>query len=67
MVLPENSIQLSFSDKLNKIIPDLIPDSKIAKQYKMCCMKTTCILYESLAHYFLKGTIESMIADVHSL
>ena len=60
MSLAENNTPLS----LNKIIPDLFIDSKIAKQYKMGPMKT---LNESLAPNFLKGTIESMTADVYSL
>ena len=63
MSLAENNIPLS----LNKIIPELFTDSKIAKQYKMGPMKTICILNESLAPNFLKGTIASMAADVHSL
>ena len=67
MLLAENNIPLSFSDKLNKIIPDLFPDSNIAKQYKMGPMKTTCILNEALAPNFLKGTIEAMKAGVYSL
>ena len=66
-LLAENNIPLSFSDKLNKIIPDLFRDSNIAKQYKMGRMKTTCILNEALVPNFLKETIEAMKADVYSL
>ena len=32
MLLAENNIPLSFSDKLSKILPDLFDDSNIAKQ-----------------------------------
>ena len=34
MLLAENNIPLAFADKLNTLLPNIFPDSKIAKEYK---------------------------------
>ena len=43
MQLAENNIPLAFVDKLNAILLNIFPDSKIAKEYKM--VKTKAIAY----------------------
>ena len=39
-LLAENIIPLEFTDKLNKIFPITLPDSNIAKEYRMAKTKT---------------------------
>ena len=57
MLLAENNIALAFADKLNTLLPNIFPDSKITKEYKMGKTKASCILNESLAPHFLQETV----------
>ena len=52
MLLAENNILLVFADKLNTFLPNIFPDIKIAKEYKMGKTKASCILNEILLETF---------------
>ena len=67
MLLAENNIPLAFADKLNTLLPNIFPDSKIAKEYKMGKTKASCILNESLAPHFLQETVQIMKNYFYSL
>ena len=67
MLLTENNIPLAFADKLNTLLPNIFPDSKIAKEYKMGKTKASCILNESLAPHFLQETVQIMKNYFYSL
>ena len=49
MLLAESNIPLGFAHKLNTLLPNIFPDSKTAKKYKMRKTKASCIPNESLA------------------
>ena len=67
MLLAENNIPLVFADKLNTLLSNIFPDSKIAKEYKMGKTKASSILNGSLAPHFLQETVQSMKNDFYSL
>ena len=67
MLLAGTNIRLAFADKLNTLLPNIFPDSKIAKEYKMGKTKASCILNESLAPHFLQETVQIMKNDFSSL
>ena len=67
MLLAENNIRLAFADKLNTLLPNIFPDSKIAKEYKVGKTKASCILNESLAPHFLQETVQIMKNDFNLL
>ena len=67
MLLAENNIPLAFADKLNTLLPNIFPDSKIAKEYKMGKTKASCILNENLPPNFLQETVQIMKNDFYSL
>ena len=67
MLLAENNIPLAFADKLNTLLPNIFPDSKIAKEYKMGKTKASCILNESLAPHSLQETVQIMKNDFYLL
>ena len=67
MLLAESKIPLAFADKLNTLLPNIFPDSKIAKKYKMTMTKASCIPNESLASQFLEETVQIMKNDFCSL
>ena len=67
MLLTENNIPLAFADKLNTLLPNIFPDSKIANEYKMRKTKARCILNESVAPHFLQETVQIMQNDFYSL
>ena len=67
MLLAENNIPLAFADKLNTLLPNIFPDSKIAKEYKMGKTKASCILNESLASHSLQETVQIMKNDFYLL
>ena len=67
MLLAESNIPLAFADKLNTLLPNIFPDSKIAKKYKMTMTKASCIPNESLASQFLEETAQIMKNDFCSL
>ena len=56
----ENIIPLDFADKLTQMLLDIFTNGKIAKQYKMGRMKSTCIINEALASHFLQETVSSV-------
>ena len=62
-LLAENKIPLA----LNRILPDIFTDNKVAKQYKMGRMKSTCIINKVLTPHFLQETVSAMKDDVFSL
>ena len=67
MLLAENNIPLAFADKLNTLLPNIFPDSKIAKEYKMGKTKANCILNENIAPNFLQETVQIMKNDFYLL
>ena len=67
MLLAENNILLVFADKLNTFLPNIFPDIKIAKEYKMGKTKASCILNEILSPHFLLETVQGMKNDFYSL
>ena len=67
MLLTENNIPLAFADKLNTLLPNIFPDSKIAKEYKMGKTKASCMLNESLAPHFFQETFQIMKNDFYLL
>ena len=67
MLLAENNIPLTFADKLNSLLPNILPDSKIGKEYKMGKTKASCILNGSLAPHFLQETVRITKNDLYSL
>ena len=67
MLLAENNILLVFADKLNTFLPNVFPDIKIAKEYKMGKTKASCILNEIHAPHVLQETALSMKNDFYSL
>ena len=66
-MLTQNNTPLAFADKLNAILPNIFPDSKIAKEYKMGRTKASCILNECFALHFLQQTLDIMKNDFYSL
>ena len=67
MLLTENNIPLAFVDKLNALLPNIFPDSKIANKCEMGKTKASCILNKSLAPLFLQETVQIMKNDFYSL
>ena len=67
MLLAENNIPLAFTDKLNTLLPNIFPDSKTAKEYKMGKAKASCMLNERLAPHFLQETVQIMKNDFYLL
>ena len=67
MLLAENNIPLAFTDKLNTLLPNIFPDSKITKECKTGKTKASCMLNESLAPHFLQETVQIMNNDFYSL
>ena len=67
MQLAENNKTLALTNKFNKILLDIFTDSKIAKQYKMNHMKSTCIINEALKSQFLQETLSAMKDNAFSL
>ena len=63
MLLAESNIPLGFAHKLNTLLPNIFPDSKAAKKYKMRKTKPSCIPNESLASQFLQETVQIMKND----
>ena len=66
MLLTANYIPLAFADKLNTPLPNIFPDSNIAKECKMGKTKASCILNGSLAPHFLQETVQIMKNDFYS-
>ena len=52
---------------MNTLLPNIFPDSKIAKKYKMGKAKASCILNDILAPHFLQETVQIMKNDFYSL
>ena len=48
-------------------MPNIFPESKIAKEYKIGKTKASCILNESLAPHFLQETVQIIKNDFYSL
>ena len=67
MLLAENNIPIASADKLNTLLLNIFPDSKIAKEYKIGKTKASCILNESLTPHFLQETTQIMKNDFYSL
>ena len=47
-------------------MPNIFPESKIAKEYKIGKTKASCILNESLAPHFLQETVQIIKNDFYS-
>ena len=65
MLLAQNNIPPTFADKLNLILLSIFPESKIAKEYKMCKTRASCIVIETLASYFMQQTVDIMNTDFY--
>ena len=58
--LVEHNLPMAVADSLGPLFTKAFPDSKIAKQYHCGATKTSYIINDALAPYFLQKTVESM-------
>uniref|UniRef100_H2ZY73 DUF4371 domain-containing protein n=1 Tax=Latimeria chalumnae TaxID=7897 RepID=H2ZY73_LATCH len=62
-----HNIPLAFSNHLNPLLPDIFPDSQIAKQYSSAATKMTCLINGAIAPYFREKLVEIMKNSPYSL
>lgn len=58
MLLGVKNIIFAFADRLNKRVPYVFSNSKVARQNKVGHMKATFIINEALAPAFLMEAVE---------
>ena len=65
--MAQHNIPLSFADKLNGLLKDIFPDSKISQGYGCGKAKATCILNEAVAPKLKSKLVESLQRDAFSM
>lgn len=66
-LLAEHNIPLAFAKHLNKEIPKIFDDSKVAQRFSFAATKTTCMINGAIAPHFLKETVETIKESPFSL
>lgn len=67
IALAQNNIPMSFAYKLNVLLKDIFPDSKIAQGYACGKTKTTCILNEAVAPSLKQELVQALKKEAFSL